>query len=73
MLCEIRIPKTWAQFTLKHLCWSLVLIKLQPSSQQLSLKERRRNRCFSLNLNADVHGAVTLVKNHVRNVFCGFS
>ena len=39
LFCKIRSSSNFANFTGKHLCWSLFLIKLQPSSYNFSKKE----------------------------------
>ena len=36
----------FAKFTRKHLCWSLILIKLQVSILQFHLKKGLQHRCF---------------------------
>ena len=39
VFCKKGILKNFANFTGKQLCWSLILIKLQASGQQLYKKE----------------------------------
>ena len=39
----------FAKFTIKHLCWSLILIKLQVSILQFHWKKGLQNRCFLVN------------------------
>ena len=39
----------FAKFTRKHLCWSLILIKLQVSILQLHWKKGLQHRCFLMN------------------------
>ena len=45
MFFKIDVPKNFAIFTGRHLCWSLFLIKLQAF-----IKKRLRHRCFPLNI-----------------------
>ena len=39
----------FAKFTRKHLCWSLILIKLQVSILQFHWKKGLQHRCFLVN------------------------
>ena len=48
-ILQNRVVKSFAKFTEQHLCWSLFLIKLQPSGLKLFLKKKLQHRCFPLN------------------------
>ena len=48
-ILQNRVVKIFAKFTEQHLCWSLFLIKLQPSGLELFLKKKLQHRCFPLN------------------------
>ena len=45
---KMGVPKNFAIFTVKHLCWSLFLIKLQKACN--CIKKRRQHSCFSVNI-----------------------
>ena len=48
LCCEI-YTYFFAKFTRKHLCWSLILIKLQVSILQLHWNKGLQHRCFLMN------------------------
>ena len=49
MFLEVGALENFANFTGKHLCWSLLLIKLQVWKACNIVKERLQHRCFSVN------------------------
>ena len=48
LCCEI-YTYFFAKFTRKHLCWSLILIKLQVSILQFHWNKELQHRCFLVN------------------------
>ena len=46
MFLKIGVPKILANFTGKHLCWSLFLNKVAGLRPESSLKKRLQHRCF---------------------------
>ena len=47
--CLKGIIKSFAKFTGKHLCWSLLLNKVQAEDLQIYLKRRLQHKCFLVN------------------------
>ena len=45
VFCRKDAPKDFANFTKKHLCWSLFLIKLKNF-----IKKKLQHRCFTANI-----------------------
>ena len=43
------VIKSFTKFTGKHLCWSLLLNKVQAEDLQIYLKRRLQHRCFLVN------------------------
>ena len=60
VLCKKKvILKNFANFTEKHLCWSLFLVELQPWRSTTLLKKRLHCSCFPEN-----------IANFLRTAFC---